>query len=131
MVLFDVTPYSILIYLQVKDDLISRTANILACYRKNCASPSSAGQLILPELMKLLPLYINCLSKSDAMSGGQDLTCDERSLQMYLLMAMSVDASVVYYYPRLIPLLDDDPQVRGLVRRDSSFCKYFDVVLPC
>lgn len=99
---------------QVKDDLISRTANILACYRKNCASPSSAGQLILPELMKLLPLYINCLSKSDAMSGGQDLTCDERSLQMYLLMAMSVDASVVYYYPRLIPLLDDDPQNTGV-----------------
>ncbi|KAK7071405.1 Protein transport protein Sec24C, partial [Halocaridina rubra] len=95
---------------QVKENLISRTANILACYRKNCASPSSAGQLILPEMMKLLPLYINCLNRCDAVSGGQDITCDERSLQMYTLTAMTVDMSVVYFYPRLIPLSDDDPQ---------------------
>ena len=40
-------------------------------HRKNCASPSSAGQLILPECMKLLPLYTNCLMKSDALSGGR------------------------------------------------------------
>lgn len=99
---------------QVKENLISKTANILACYRKNCASPSSAGQLILPEMMKLLPLYVNCLNRCDAISGGQDITCDERSWQMYLLMAMTVDASVVYFYPRLIPLSDDDPQNTGI-----------------
>lgn len=99
---------------QVKENLISKTASILACYRKNCASPSSAGQLILPEMMKLLPLYINCLNRCDAMSGGQDITCDERSLQMYILTAMTVDASVVYFYPRLIPLSDDDTQNTGL-----------------
>lgn len=55
----------------VKDAIINRSAQILANYRKNCASPSSAGQLILPECMKLLPLYINCLLKSDALSGGE------------------------------------------------------------
>lgn len=43
---------------------------MLAAYRKHCASPSSAGQLILPECMKLLPLYINSLLKSDALTGG-------------------------------------------------------------
>lgn len=96
---------------QVKENLVARTANILACYRKNCASPSSAGQLILPEAMKLLPLYINCLNKSDAISGGQDLACDERSWQMYILSTATVDTSVVYFYPRLLPLSDVDPQV--------------------
>lgn len=55
----------------VKDGLIARCATILAAYRKHCASPSSAGQLILPECMKLLPLYVNCLLKSDAISGGK------------------------------------------------------------
>lgn len=55
----------------VKDGIINRAAQILANYRKNCASPSSAGQLILPECMKLLPLYVNCLLKSDALSGGK------------------------------------------------------------
>ena len=38
---------------QVKETLMSQCATILACYRKNCASPSSAGQLILPECMKV------------------------------------------------------------------------------
>merc|ERR1719341_2150370 len=63
----------------VKEGLMSQCATILACYRKNCASPSSAGQLILPECMKLLPLYTNCLIKSDALSGGSDLGCDDRA----------------------------------------------------
>lgn len=55
----------------IKDGLNSRCAAILAAYRKNCATPSSAGQLILPECMKLLPLYINNLLKSDALTGGK------------------------------------------------------------
>ena len=37
----------------VKEGLMSQCATILACYRKNCASPISAGQLILPECMKV------------------------------------------------------------------------------
>lgn len=56
---------------QLKANLVTRCATILACYRKNCASPSSVGQLILPECMKLLPLYINTLMKSDAFCGGK------------------------------------------------------------
>lgn len=31
---------------------------------------------------------------------------------MYLLSTATVDASVVYFYPRLLPLSDVDPQVR-------------------
>jgi len=56
---------------QVKEAITNKTAQILATYRKHCASPSSAGQLILPECMKLMPLYVNCLIKCDAMSGGK------------------------------------------------------------
>ena len=57
----------------IKDGLVNRCAQILACYRKNCASPTSAGQLILPECMKLLPLYTSCLLKNDAISGGKNI----------------------------------------------------------
>ena len=49
---------------------MNEVAHILACYRKNCASPSSAGQLILPECMKLLPVYSNCVIKNDGIQGG-------------------------------------------------------------
>nr|CAD7444381.1 unnamed protein product [Timema bartmani] len=81
---------------------------MLACYRKNCASPSSAGQLILPECMKLLPLYINCVLKSDAVSGGSDMTIDDRWFAMQAITIMDVPSSVVYFYPRLMPLHDID-----------------------
>ena len=40
------------------------------------------GQLILPECMKLLPLYTNCLIESDALSGGSDMGCDDRAFAM-------------------------------------------------
>lgn len=30
----------------VRDTLVNQCAQILACYRKNCASPSSAGQVL-------------------------------------------------------------------------------------
>ena len=55
---------------EVRENIMTQCAEILACYRKNCASPSSAGQLILPESMKLLPLYTNCVIKSDALQAG-------------------------------------------------------------
>jgi len=94
----------------VKEGLMQQCAQILACYRKNCASPSSAGQLILPECMKLLPLYTNCLLKSDAISGGSDLGCDDRAFAMSAASSMDVDSSLVYFYPRLMPLHDVIPE---------------------
>lgn len=54
----------------IKESLNGRCAAILASYRKQCASPSSASQLILPECLKCLPLYISGLLKSDALTGG-------------------------------------------------------------
>ncbi|XP_029173568.1 protein transport protein Sec24C [Nylanderia fulva] len=94
----------------IKDNLIARCANMLAIYRKHCATPSSAGQLILPECMKLLPLYINCLLKSDALSGGADMTIDDRSYVMQTVATMPIFISIAYTYPRLFPLHDVDPQ---------------------
>ncbi|XP_044766723.1 protein transport protein Sec24C isoform X2 [Coccinella septempunctata] len=92
----------------VKDNLVTKAAQVLATYRKHCATPSSAGQLILPECMKLLPLYVNCLLKSDAISGGSDMTVDERSFVMQACMTMDVPTSVYFFYPRLIPIHDLD-----------------------
>lgn len=79
---------------------------ILSCYRKNCAQPSSAGQLILPECMKLLPVYINCLLKCDALAGGQEISVDDRSWLMLTLLSMSVDSSVPFFYPTVYPVHD-------------------------
>lgn len=92
----------------VKSGLEARCAQILACYRKNCASPTSAGQLILPECMKLLPLYASCIMKNDAVCGGSDMTCDDRSYVMQFVSIMNLPMSVSYFYPRLISIHDVD-----------------------
>ncbi|XP_053957930.1 protein transport protein Sec24C [Anastrepha ludens] len=93
---------------QVKDNLVNRSAQILACYRKHCTSPTSAGQLILPECLKLLPLYVSCLLKNDAISGGSDMMLDDRSYVMQFVMAMDLNMSVSYLYPRFIPIHNVD-----------------------
>uniref|UniRef100_A0AAY3ZX11 SEC24 homolog C, COPII coat complex component n=1 Tax=Denticeps clupeoides TaxID=299321 RepID=A0AAY3ZX11_9TELE len=89
----------------VRDSLVNQCAQILACYRKNCASPSSAGQLILPECMKLLPVYLNCVLKSDVLHPAADTSLDDRAYLRQLVSAMDVAESHVFFYPRLLPLV--------------------------
>ncbi|KAM4636198.1 protein transport protein Sec24C isoform 3-T4 [Discoglossus pictus] len=93
----------------VRDTLINQCAQILACYRKNCASPSSAGQLILPECMKLLPVYLNCVLKSDVLQPGGEVSLDDRAYIRQLVSSMDVADSNVFFYPRLLPLSKVDP----------------------
>ncbi|XP_040530464.1 protein transport protein Sec24C isoform X1 [Gallus gallus] len=92
----------------VRDSLINQCAQILACYRKNCASPSSAGQLILPECMKLLPVYLNCVLKSDVLQPGPEVTTDDRAYIRQLVTSMDVAETNVFFYPRLLPLTKAD-----------------------
>lgn len=92
----------------VRDALINQCAQILACYRKNCASPSSAGQLILPECMKLLPVYLNCVLKSDVLQSGPEVTTDDRAYIRQLVTSMDVAETNVFFYPRLLPLTKAD-----------------------
>uniref|UniRef100_A0A2K6LB65 SEC24 homolog C, COPII coat complex component n=1 Tax=Rhinopithecus bieti TaxID=61621 RepID=A0A2K6LB65_RHIBE len=111
----------------VRDTLITQCAQILACYRKNCASPSSAGQLILPECMKLLPVYLNCVLKSDVLQPGAEITTDDRAYVRQLVTSMDVAETNVFFYPRLLPLTKspiesttEPPAVRASEERLSN-----------
>uniref|UniRef100_A0A8C0LDQ7 SEC24 homolog C, COPII coat complex component n=1 Tax=Canis lupus dingo TaxID=286419 RepID=A0A8C0LDQ7_CANLU len=105
----------------VRDTLITQCAQILACYRKNCASPSSAGQLILPECMKLLPVYLNCVLKSDVLQPGAEVTTDDRAYVRQLVTSMDVAETNVFFYPRLLPLVaTEPPAVRASEERLSN-----------
>ncbi|XP_037319530.2 protein transport protein Sec24C isoform X2 [Pungitius pungitius] len=104
----------------VRDTLVNQCAQILACYRKNCASPSSAGQLILPECMKLLPVYLNCVLKSDVLMPGADTSLDDRSYLRQLISCMDVSESHVFFYPRLLPLTKIESGSLPVAVRDSE-----------
>uniref|UniRef100_A0A8D8DGK6 Protein transport protein Sec24D n=1 Tax=Culex pipiens TaxID=7175 RepID=A0A8D8DGK6_CULPI len=70
-----------------------RAAQILACYRKNWASSTSAGQLVLPNCVKSLPLYIKCLLRTSSFRG--------------------VLTSVPDFYPWLTPVHGNQSDIRS------------------
>ncbi|XP_019711723.1 protein transport protein Sec24D [Hippocampus comes] len=92
----------------VRDILVNQTAHMLACYRKNCASASVASQLILPDAMKVFPVYMNSLMKTAPLTGSTELATDERAHQRLAVMAMAVEDTQLLLYPRLIPLHNMD-----------------------
>eukprot|EP00126_Sphaerothecum_destruens_P001938 Sdes_comp15376_c0_seq1m4250 len=103
----------------VRDQLTEKCVDILTVYRRHIASQSSAGQLILPEALKLLPVYTNCLLKSDAFRTGTDMTIDERMVAAFKLRSIGVGASIPYFYPRVFPLhsvLPDESSMPPMMR---------------
>ncbi|XP_069486790.1 protein transport protein Sec24D [Ambystoma mexicanum] len=92
----------------VRDILVNQTAHILACYRKHCASPSAVSQLILPDSMKVLPVYMNCLLKNYVLVGSSDISTDERTFQRQLVMSMDVADTQLFFYPQFIPIHNMD-----------------------
>lgn len=50
----------------LKKQAMERCVDVLGTYRSKCATASATGQLILPETLKLLPLYILALIKTPA-----------------------------------------------------------------
>ncbi len=57
----------------IRENFIIQVASILAAYRKNCTNTPSKGQFILPETLKLLPVFANSLLKSDAINGCESI----------------------------------------------------------
>ncbi|KAM3857722.1 protein transport protein Sec24D [Diretmus argenteus] len=92
----------------VREILVNQTAHMLACYRKNCASPSAASQLILPDAMKVFPVYMNSLMKTAPLVGSTELSTDDRAHQRVSVMGMGVEDTQLLLYPRLIPLHNMD-----------------------
>ncbi|KAJ1853413.1 COPII coat Sec23p-Sfb3p heterodimer component [Coemansia sp. RSA 1822] len=88
----------------IRDKLSDRCVQILTSYRRNCASGSSPGQLILPEAYKLSPLYMLSLLKSPAIRGGADVPIDQRIFHMNLLRQFSVRKTMDYFYPTIVPV---------------------------
>lgn len=88
---------------EVRSFLTSRCVAILLAYRRNCASSTSPGQLILPESFKLFPLYTLSLLKNKAIKGG-NVTSDVRIFFFRLLSSLGVGAVMTLLYPRMVAL---------------------------
>lgn len=88
----------------IREILVNQTAHMLACYRKYCVTSTIARQLILPDSMKVLPLYMNCLLKNCVLLSRPEISIDERAYQRQLVMTMGVADSQLFFYPQLLPV---------------------------
>ncbi|KAJ9449606.1 Protein transport protein Sec24-like CEF, partial [Diplonema papillatum] len=89
----------------IRDGLQDSCVEMLAAYRKNCASTAPAGQLILPETLKLTPIFCLSLLKAPCfrpIEGSESI--DERTYHIANLRTMRLADLSLYYYPRLFPL---------------------------
>ncbi|KAI3455105.1 hypothetical protein Pfo_011768 [Paulownia fortunei] len=91
---------------QVRDQATNVCINILYSYRKFCATVSSSGQLILPEALKLLPLYTLALLKSIGLRS--DGRIDDRSFWMNYVSPLPTPLVIPLVYPRMIAIHDLD-----------------------
>lgn len=86
-----------------KEKLTSNVINILASYRKHCTEnhSSSTSQLVLPEVLKLLPVYLCGALKCDAIDGGPDMFPDDKVLAQIQLLGATLSLSQVTVYPKM------------------------------
>ena len=82
--------------------LLNACINILHIYRRKCASVTSTGQLILPESLKVLPLFTLALLKGDLLKIGQN--ADERIFLSHFVNSMPNALCIPFVFPHLYAL---------------------------
>ena len=88
----------------IRENIISTVVNILHSYRLNCASTSSTAQLILPESLKLLPLYSHCALKMNILRNGNDVRPDDRSYDLHRLSKLPLNIMSSLLYMKIYPI---------------------------
>ncbi|KAH8507472.1 hypothetical protein H0E87_009860 [Populus deltoides] len=97
--------------LVVQEQVTNFCINILLSYRKFCATVSSSGQLILPEALKLLPLYTLALIKSTGLKVNGRI--DDRSFWISYVSSVST--------PLAIPLEADGSRIPSALALSSEY----------
>lgn len=105
---------------EIRDKIQNQCVGILAAYRKSCAnSNTGTGQLILPECLKLLPVYSGSMIKSILFRTGGDINIDERVYYFKHLEHLNTKNVLSFFYPRLFAIhdvLDDETGVPPVMR---------------
>jgi len=106
---------------QVHGDMNQAVVKMLSSYRTNCAKNPTGQQLILPEALKLLPLYTVSAQKMPALRKNTEglkshrsaaqrvlVRADERVGGFNFLMRSSLRTFINYTYPALYALDSQD-----------------------
>lgn len=86
--------------------MINDTVNVLYNYRISCAQQSQPSQLILPDSLKLLPLYMLSALKSHAFRLLTHTKLDEKIASIYRFLSMPISLFPYVIYPRVYKISD-------------------------
>ncbi|XP_076852265.1 protein transport protein Sec24C-like isoform X2 [Brachyhypopomus gauderio] len=113
----------------LREQLQMEVTEVLACYRKHCCTTSvSPGQLVLPHFLKVLPVYVNSLRKSEVLLPGLRSSVHLRMRLRALSVSMDTRSIALQFYPLILPLLGSaasgsvPPIDQGLRCTVSSLC---------
>lgn len=85
------------------ENLQTGCLEVLRAYRSLCPPHAKSTQtLLLPDNLKLLPLYTLGMMKSALFASGNDVKADERSALLYALSCAPVAHSTALVHPRLL-----------------------------
>jgi len=87
-----------------KDSITKVCVDMLYAYRVNCASTTASGQLILPESLKLLPLYVGSIRKMPTFRSGFDIRADDRIAGLIRMLGLPIALTSPLVYPRIYTL---------------------------
>jgi len=102
----------------IRTQLIERCTEVLTVYRKFCATPTSSGQLILPEALKFMPIYTQAIIKNLLLRAGSDIFVDERSYHLANFITLPPFLTTPFIYPRMYAV-HDIPVECGVPDKDA------------
>ncbi|TSN86039.1 Protein transport protein Sec24C [Bagarius yarrelli] len=107
----------------LREELQTEITEALACYRKHCSTTSvSPGQLVMPQFLKTLPVYINSLRKSEVLLPGLRSSVHQRLQLRSITVSMDTRSTAAQLYPLVLPLL---------VNAEGDSVPSMDVTLRC
>eukprot|EP00397_Hematodinium_sp_SG-2012_P000693 GEMP01000694.1.p2 GENE.GEMP01000694.1~~GEMP01000694.1.p2 ORF type:complete len:979 (-),score=159.06 GEMP01000694.1:3379-6315(-) len=88
-----------------KDRIQRECINVLHSYRVNCSSSTQFGQLILPESLKMLPLFVSNLYKMPCFrQQSSEIRIDQRVAELMRCLCAPVAFTQAWIYPRIYPI---------------------------
>ena len=101
----------------ILESLMTTLTTVLAQYRTHCASNGALNHLILPETLRLLPLYINSFLKKHVLRKEKATAADLRVANGIFICSSSLYTLTAYLYPKLYwlsPYVADEESQVGL-----------------
>nr|CCC89628.1 unnamed protein product [Trypanosoma congolense IL3000] len=106
-----------------REEAHQQILRMLIAYRRVCTSKGTSS-LLMPTRLRLIPLYVLCLLKSDALTEGTTVRIDDRVQKIFHLLTIPTHQCLTYLYPVLYAahLLPEDPTC-GIVDAETGFCR--------